>query len=292
MKSPFIVGTLASLALLGCGSSASSGIDSSSAALSSEAKSTHCEKASDCASGDYCDMSSSKSCGEGTCTAKPFACPFLCEAVCGCDGTTYDNYCDAEQAGTSGAFVGFCEKSPATGCWGGSGGTSCTAATAQTDCNPHGVPGEGYEQGSNGADSNLYCLSAMSDPTLGSCITIPSGCSASGTVCGRDGNTYKSECDAFWIGRVDIASKGACPAASSNAVSSQDADEAQDANAGQDADAGDEGASQDGSVDAGTQDGQDVGSQDGDGGNGQLRDHTAARHGTALSRIYGLIAGQ
>jgi hypothetical protein len=185
-----------------CGGSPNVHSTASADTSSDNSSSGSCKSSDDCPSGDYCALKSGASCTEkGSCQPLPFACPQICQPVCGCDGNTYDNYCDAEQALTNPAFDGFCEKNPATGCWGGYAGQSCTPATAQTVCNPNAV-GEGYKGSSN---SPLYC-----DATSDTCVAIPAGCDDSGKVCGTDGNTYASACKAYWEGRVGVQSTGAC----------------------------------------------------------------------------------
>jgi hypothetical protein len=157
----------------------------------------------DCPKGQYCALDTEGACGAaGTCKDIPYVCPTICEPVCGCDGKTYDNGCRAIRAGTNKAWNGFCGQSPAVACWHHAGGTPCTAATAQADCNAHGN-GAGY-QGSVG-DSNLYCK-IPDGSVIGTCETIPSDCHDDGNaVYGMDGNTYDSECAAFWNGRVMVA---------------------------------------------------------------------------------------
>jgi hypothetical protein len=158
-----------------------------------------CFSGADCASNQYCKFDPTAACGGvGTCTDKEFACPHICTAVCGCDGTSYDNYCFAHRAGTDVAFSGFCEQSPKVGCWGISQGRHCDWATAQGDCNPNGK-GAGYQEVSVG-DSNMYCTTAAT------CGTIPDGCDQfGGPVIGLDNASYDSECDAYWNGRVPPA---------------------------------------------------------------------------------------
>ena len=68
-----------------------------------------------CAEGEFCSFEEATSCGSGdqmgTCQAKPDVCPQFISQVCGCDGTTYGNYCFAQEAGTSVAHQGACATS-------------------------------------------------------------------------------------------------------------------------------------------------------------------------------------
>jgi len=66
-----------------------------------------------CGSADsYCDYAIAASCGAGDqtgkCDAKPQFCPALVLPVCGCDGKTYNNSCEANRAGASVASSGAC----------------------------------------------------------------------------------------------------------------------------------------------------------------------------------------
>jgi hypothetical protein len=214
------VGALSLSLVLGACSSAKSSGGATSADDTQAAKS--CKSSSECQTGEYCALSDNASCGStGTCTAKPAACPQMCLSVCGCDGVTYDNYCYAQLAGTNMAFGGFCEESPAVACWPVTN-QSCTLATAQTDCNAGG-PNETYKRTGSGNPTNEYCSSALYRPTLASCAIIPDGCDATGGyVCGRDGKTYHSECDAYWTGRVGVAYTGSCDGRPANCLAASD----------------------------------------------------------------------
>lgn len=65
----------------------------------------------ECAKGSYCAYKSH--CGAtdagGKCTKKPELCPHLVAPVCGCDGQTYNNGCEAARAGASVAAQGACK---------------------------------------------------------------------------------------------------------------------------------------------------------------------------------------
>jgi predicted secreted protein len=60
----------------------------------------------------YCDYAIAASCGAGDqtgkCDAKPQFCPAVIIPVCGCDGKTYNNSCEANRSGASVAKSGVC----------------------------------------------------------------------------------------------------------------------------------------------------------------------------------------
>jgi hypothetical protein len=146
-----------------------------------------------CAAGDYCNFPGG-TCGAtdqtGTCAARPQICYDIAKPVCGCDGKTYGNDCDAAAAGVSIASGGACP--PPTG-----GGETC-----------------GGFQGLTCAKGE-YCNFApeahcgFADAS-GTCATIPMACTKElDEVCGCDGNTYGNPCMAAASG-VAVASTGAC----------------------------------------------------------------------------------
>ena len=66
----------------------------------------------DCPDGQYCHFADG-TCDDpdrrGECTDIPITCPATIDRVCACDGQTYDNACEAAQAGESIDFEGRCE---------------------------------------------------------------------------------------------------------------------------------------------------------------------------------------
>lgn len=66
-----------------------------------------CTTNEDCDAADYC--ASDVSCDEpGECVARPVLCPLVFDPVCGCNGTTYSNSCEAAAAGVRVDFDGAC----------------------------------------------------------------------------------------------------------------------------------------------------------------------------------------
>ncbi len=104
----------------------------------------------------------------GVCVRLPDACPAVVLPVCGCDGATYGNACEALRAGVTVAHPGPCDLT--TGCLPGQcpPGTACVALPGTCD---------------------------VGAPSL--CLPVPGDCGLlSDPVCGCDGVTYTSLCDA------------------------------------------------------------------------------------------------
>ena len=145
-----------------------------------------------CPSAQYCNFGATCGTGDqtGTCETRPQVCDTIAKPVCGCDGKTYGNDCNAAAAGVSIASTGACAPPP-------TGGETCG-----------GLLGAMCAKGE-------YCNFApdarcgFADAT-GTCATIPSGCTKElNQVCGCDGMTYGNPCTAAAAG-VSVASTGAC----------------------------------------------------------------------------------
>lgn len=141
----------------------------------------------------YCAKATGDCDGEGTCQARPGACYDLWAPVCGCDGTTYANDCDAAAAGASLAHEGACEPQP-------------QACKGQTDCDALTDPVPG-------TPATLYCAKnpGVCDGGEGTCQTRPTMCPLVwAPVCGCDGLSYGNTCEAAAAG-VNVAEIGECP---------------------------------------------------------------------------------
>ena len=121
---------------------------------------------------------------DGHCVPIPDACPELYEPVCGCDGVTYPNDCERVRAGAQLDHFGPCIRPCSSDADCGTGEVCVT------------MPG--------------HC----GDPTApAACVAVPDQCPMLGLmpVCGCDGNTYDTVCEALLAG-VAIDHEGSCEA--------------------------------------------------------------------------------
>jgi hypothetical protein len=152
----------------------------------------------DCSAGFFCEFGADAMCGSadeiGVCREIPSSCVAVLSPVCGCDGQTYGNSCEAAMAGVSVASQGACEEDTAQSC----GGLFGQACSADSFCN--------FELAE-------FCGAA---DAAGTCEPMPEFCPAVvDPVCGCDNRTYNNECEANRAG-VAAAALGPCDAESAN----------------------------------------------------------------------------
>lgn len=138
-----------------------------------------------CNDATYCKIDDCSVAGAtGTCETKPATCPIVFAPVCGCDGITYPNACEALRAGVS--------------------------VLSDGDCPGGGIPCGGPNQ--TPCPTGAYC--AYEDCTAASpagfCKAVPNTCTGVvDEVCGCDGVTYQNACFAAQAG-VTVLYQGAC----------------------------------------------------------------------------------
>lgn len=71
-----------------------------------------CQSSAICGTNEFCLKPDFQCKGTGICSSKPIICTAHIDPVCGCDGVTYLNVCEAESAGVNFSRGGYCNEPP------------------------------------------------------------------------------------------------------------------------------------------------------------------------------------
>ena len=136
-----------------------------------------------CADGRFCASLPGRCPGErhlGLCVRRPEVCTKELRPVCGCDGVTYGNACEAAAAGVSIDHRGECESEPEF--CGGIAGFPCPEGQSCID-----DPDDDCDPQMGGADCGGICVDSCGSETCGvgmvCCNPVMGICTPPGGVC-------------------------------------------------------------------------------------------------------------
>jgi len=142
-----------------------------------------CFENAECADTEYCAKRPGECRAAGECRRRPVPCPLFFQPVCGCDGNTYGNACEAGNAGVNVAHDGACEQHCGT-----IAGLPCP----------------------DGSVCDLESGMCGTTDLGGVCIPKPEACpNIYAPVCGCDGVTYGNDCERVAAG-AQKARDGTC----------------------------------------------------------------------------------
>ena len=157
-----------------------------------------CFDDSDCADGTYCARRGCSQNTIGQCEPRPDVCTREFDPVCGCDGETYANACEAASAAVNVERDGEC--------------------VTEQDCT-----------GDNDCTESQYCFNddLVCGDAAGQCAERPEICTEEfAPVCGCDAETYTNACQAASAG-TNVASEGECGVVEENCEDNGDCGRAQ-----------------------------------------------------------------
>ncbi len=146
-----------------------------------------------CSDAEYCAYQPGQFCGaadaSSTCEPRPEVCNEIFAPVCGCDGNTYGNSCEAAAAGTGVSTEGECPPVPPGGFCGGIAGIQCpegqlSVDDANDDCDPD----------LGGADCGGVCILEPEEPAGDTCEDACGGQAESGACWCDDFCGFYDDC--------------------------------------------------------------------------------------------------
>jgi hypothetical protein len=158
---------------------------------------TVCNSDMECAEGETCRVPAGACGGAGTCVEIPQGCNDIYQPVCGCDGQTYSNLCEATMQGVDVLNLSECGAALC-------GGIEC--AEGEFCKYPTGTCGSVIVPLASPQQSERVLL----PQELGVCTMLTEACGEIySPVCGCDGITYENPCSADAAG-MSIQYEGEC----------------------------------------------------------------------------------